>query len=64
LADGRWRLAMVVLRVPSIKIIGNFCSQTFMVANEGHTISGGAVSEADCTFNKTILFLFNHKRLI
>jgi hypothetical protein len=54
----------VVSRVPNIKISGNFCSQTFMVAKEDDTISGGAVSGADSTFNETVFFPFIHKRLI
>jgi len=53
IADGGWH-RWCYGEGPNIKIIENFCSQTFISAKKGDTISLGAVSGSDCTFNGTM----------
>ena len=50
----------VTWMVPNIRIIGNFCSQTFVTAKKGNTISQGVLSGPVCTFNGTI---FSHSSI-
>jgi len=63
MADGGWQ-RWYYTEGPNIKIIENFCLQTFISAKKGDTISWGAVSGSDCTFNRTNVFPFFHKQLI
>ena len=59
MADGAWH-RWCHTESPNIKIIENFCSQTFISAKKDDTISQGAVSGSDCTFNGK---MFSHSSI-
>jgi hypothetical protein len=58
-ADGGWQ-RWCYNEGPNIKITENSCSQTFISAKEGDTISRCAVSESEYAFNET---MFSHSSI-